>query len=1504
MIHYKILKFIPMKRLTIIIILMLIASSMSFAQLSRGRVQKLKGTLVTDSGTLLRAPWQMIWEVTQLMPTHNQFSNLRRCGFNAIHLYVDSFHVNGKEQEKVDSIVKWAYQDSIYVIIVPSWCPGHVDQEHYDMTIRFWQYYAPKYADSTYVIYEINNEPSHYFPTNKDPVIKLEWKMERDAYKLIRDSAPETHIIFFSYGTLTHNLLKQKPSPWKELVDSDINEFHDIFKNDPNISIGTHVYGMSTDAADSAVLYLKQTCIDSSYALICTEMSTYMRNGIDCMLYPGLLKIFETDSISYFLQLTLNDIQINEYYKDIIEDYGITWDPDFGTWPSKVDPAGKGRIWEADKRIEGEWFDKQGGDVNGVVGGGASTTQINDNDSIVFEKVDFKDGFKYCEINYSGPYNTSASVEIFVDAPGMKKIGECYFDMTGRNWGENITTNCMVEPVKGIHLLYFKFHASFFDRSGSVSVDWFKFSNDLVAGKLQIPKCTSPPKLDGIMDTCWSYSPAMPLMHYEYDKIRGCRDTSSKSYINHFSTFRLMWDDDSLYLFAHVIDDKIQNNFFSDGLNNGWNNNDAFELWIDGGNIKANFYTGMLRHFRWTYGIPDTSYLTIASGFRGPGNWAWKRTALGYDFELRIPKDTLSFPWVEGFTFGLEVRNEDCDEKISPDGCGLSINATQWWSTSLSNWDSQASFGTAILSGTKRADSLLEIPKTTAEVVLDGEMGPEEWAAANELTLEKFENDPKDKSILSSWFDHFTMSYTMWDDNYFYVFVKVIDDSLYSSELARPWLNDRVELFFDGGNEKKTSYDTNDVQWRWVYRIEDNNTSPIYDGLRGPGEWVWKKTSLGYNLELKIPVQSLTFPLKAGQKIGFEITNGDRENELDTATNVRRWWSCNSSTWNNPSLLGTAVLSLYDPGQFTIKKTDNPPLINGSIDNDDPWSIADWVDLTKNGLQNTSSDITAKMQLMYDDKNLYMITQVAGDKSLEKTVTSNWENDCIEVFFSMNFDKYSTGDYTIGDYQLRMRRDTDYLKCFDVRNYMGEGDNSRFVLSLDFKVKQLESNGFYTQEWQIPWDSLLADLNLPVTELSQFKYDEQVADNTGAGKTQALFWNSNADQQFHNTKYLSLVRLETPVYFGVLPSVPILVSPNNEISDQALSVILRWKADRAESYALKVSTVSDFSIKVIDESGIAISSKAVSGLSNKTKYYWCVSATNINGTSAWSDTFNFTTAAPAPEIPTLSGPVTGSINQVLNPVLTWNAANRATSYSLEVLPDSAFFSMIVYRSGINSTSQELENLEPGITYYWRVNATNGSGTSGWSETWDFTTLPTLPDIPVLSSPANNSANQPVNLTLRWNAADRADSYNLQVSTIPDISTPIINQNVIPSTSQSMSGLLPGIKYYWHVSATNAGGLSDWSPIWNFTTQTGFGVRGTSQNSDYLIYPNPANNILTIECSRPGCIVKIFSLEGRPIFITTLNEGVNKLDLSNVNGGIYFISIANSKNVIIQKLIKQ
>ncbi|MBC7390451.1 MAG: T9SS type A sorting domain-containing protein, partial [Opitutaceae bacterium] len=147
---------------------------------------------------------------------------------------------------------------------------------------------------------------------------------------------------------------------------------------------------------------------------------------------------------------------------------------------------------------------------------------------------------------------------------------------------------------------------------------------------------------------------------------------------------------------------------------------------------------------------------------------------------------------------------------------------------------------------------------------------------------------------------------TMWDNNYIYVLVNVTDDIKINDSGNEYFRDDAVELFFDIGNDKSSTYGSNDIQYtfRW-------NDKTVYAGPAGRSstnvEFQMVGTSTGYTLEVKIPWSTIQGTPAGDQLLGFDVQINDDDNGGDRDSKLA-WAAPSDDAWQNPSLLGIAKL--------------------------------------------------------------------------------------------------------------------------------------------------------------------------------------------------------------------------------------------------------------------------------------------------------------------------------------------------------------------------------------------------------------------------------------------------------------------------------------------------------------------------------------------------------------------------------------------------------------------
>jgi hypothetical protein len=193
-------------------------------------------------------------------------------------------------------------------------------------------------------------------------------------------------------------------------------------------------------------------------------------------------------------------------------------------------------------------------------------------------------------------------------------------------------------------------------------------------------------------------------------------------------------------------------------------------------------------------------------------------------------------------------------------------------------------------------------------------------------------------------------------------------------------------------------------------------------------------------------------------------------------------------------------------------------------------------------------------------------------------------------------------------------------------------------------------------------------------------------------------------------------------------------------------------------------------------------------------------------------------AIPTPTAPAAPTSLAASATSSSEIDLSWtNNATNASAYEVDRSPDGIAWSVLTTALSSTATSYQDTGLSPMTTYYYRVQAINAGGASGYSNVAGATTLPVPPTAPTGLSAAAVSTNA---IDLTWtDTATNADNYTVERS--PDGNTWSVITSTVPGTATSYqdTGLAGATTYSYRVKATNAGGSSAYSNTATATTAT-------------------------------------------------------------------------------------
>ena len=198
--------------------------------------------------------------------------------------------------------------------------------------------------------------------------------------------------------------------------------------------------------------------------------------------------------------------------------------------------------------------------------------------------------------------------------------------------------------------------------------------------------------------------------------------------------------------------------------------------------------------------------------------------------------------------------------------------------------------------------------------------------------------------------------------------------------------------------------------------------------------------------------------------------------------------------------------------------------------------------------------------------------------------------------------------------------------------------------------------------------------------------------------------------------------------------------------------------------------------------------------------------------------------------PELKSPDSAAINQMADVELDWYAVNGigSVTYTVQIDTNSQFQNPATIT--IPTSAYITENLNFGEIYFWRVQASDDTGLSDWSDINSFTVMNDID----LNSPSNGSTGAAPDVRLVWKNRQGANVitgitfYEVQLSLDTNFTTIDYADSVAFGTFPAdtnfyytnTKNLLFDTTYYWRVRAKHDEDECDWSEVWSFMTVEG------------------------------------------------------------------------------------
>lgn len=319
----------------------------------------------------------------------------------------------------------------------------------------------------------------------------------------------------------------------------------------------------------------------------------------------------------------------------------------------------------------------------------------------------------------------------------------------------------------------------------------------------------------------------------------------------------------------------------------------------------------------------------------------------------------------------------------------------------------------------------------------------------------------------------------------------------------------------------------------------------------------------------------------------------------------------------------------------------------------------------------------------------------------------------------------------------------------------------------------------------------------------------------------------------------------------------------------------------------------------------------------------------------------------------LTSPSNNATGTATAAALSWSGiTSPGVIYSIEIATDSLFTNIVSSASNIVSNTYTSTGLSPSSTYYWHVTASNDCGSSPVSGFYSFTTNACANNLS-LNVPVSISANGSPSYTstLTVNLSGTINDINVISLTgthswINDLTFKITGPNGAVATlfdqicndeddfdvnfdDQAAPGALPcppvgggtfqpatplsifnGIPAsgVWTLNIDDnanqdGGDVNSWGL--EICTNNSVGVETFTTSNSFVVFPNPSTAIFHIRKNTlvsEKCNLRLANTLGQTIVANEIYTNQNyDMDLSNLESGMYFITITTNEKSETQKI---